>query len=352
MEWKIFETKSENFNNEQNYISKGSFGSVYSGIDGRNRPIAIKQFFSEENRLSSSIIKEISITEYLRVKTKADNSKKNQRKKENYLVLPLYINKNNLNISITYPLYFCDLHDILYNRLFIRSPISNYVIFNRENSTDKEKLEQCLLEKRRTISMITKSILKGLVILENLKIEHRDIKPNNILVRFEGINSNIKSIEENETQSFENILINKMKNREFSVSIADFGNSGSYHNSISHGEKNMSGISAVYYKSPELLENMNTCNKIDVWALGCLIAEMALCKPFLSGKDVQEQKKYIDEIFGNNDYQEKKEEINQKFSKIYFILGKEGMEVLDKCLVYQENERSNASEILRCKFFN
>ena len=84
-------------------------------------------------------------------------------------------------------------------------------------------------------------------------VMHRDIKPDNILV-------NSKTGE---------------------LKIADFGLSRPF--GIPY-EKLTFSIQTLFYRAPELLlGNQDYTLAVDIWSVGCVIAEMALGKPLFRG---------------------------------------------------------------------
>lgn len=88
-------------------------------------------------------------------------------------------------------------------------------------------------------------IFAGLAYLHSIGVTHRDIKPENLLV---------------DTESGE-------------LKICDFGSAKVLH----PGEQSVCYIASRYYRAPELLFNCTTyTTSIDVWAAGCVVAEM-LC---------------------------------------------------------------------------
>jgi serine/threonine protein kinase len=80
----------------------------------------------------------------------------------------------------------------------------------------------------------------------------------------------------------ENILLNKNGN----VKIADFGFTKSVLNSRSHTDY----ISTRWYRAPELLLKKNDYSfEIDIFALGCVFAELLLLQPLFPGKNEIDQ---------------------------------------------------------------
>lgn len=125
-------------------------------------------------------------------------------------------------------------------------------------------LKSCYKKKLIYLKSYAQQLLKGLDHIHNLGIIHRDIKP-------------------------ENILINR-KN----ICIADFGSSKIFNNAGS-----TTYISTRYYRAPEcLLENAFYDMSIDIWAMGCVFAEILLNKPIFMGENNTDQLYKIFSILG------------------------------------------------------
>lgn len=97
-------------------------------------------------------------------------------------------------------------------------------------------------------------LFSGINYIHSLGLSHRDLKPHNVLVNPEdGI-----------------------------LKICDFGSAKFLHD----GEKSVSYIASRFYRAPELLMNSvsYTC-QIDIWAAGCIIAEMLTsAQPIFQGE--------------------------------------------------------------------
>tara|TARA_B110000285_G_C14699396_1_gene412749 strand:- start:213 stop:515 length:303 start_codon:yes stop_codon:yes gene_type:complete len=82
---------------------------------------------------------------------------------------------------------------------------------------------------------------------------HRDIKPGNVLVDLDND----------------------------SIKLADLGSA----KVLLNGEPNLTYISSRYYRAPELMfGNVHYTNKIDIWSVGCVIAELMLTIPLFPGE--------------------------------------------------------------------
>ena len=94
---------------------------------------------------------------------------------------------------------------------------------------------------------------RSLAYIHSLGICHRDIKPQNLLVDPSS----------------------------HCLKLCDFGSA----KRLIPGENNVSYICSRYYRAPELIFGATDYNSmIDVWSLGCVIAELLLGQPLFPGE--------------------------------------------------------------------
>ncbi|EMR11634.1 hypothetical protein PNEG_00072 [Pneumocystis murina B123] len=115
------------------------------------------------------------------------------------------------------------------------------------------------------IRCFTKQLLQNLVFLKKHGIIHCDLKPENILLSH-GIEPNIK--------------------------VIDFGSS------CFENEKVYTYIQSRFYRSPEVILGLSYGISIDIWSLGCILAELYTGYPIFPGEDEQEQLACIMEVLG------------------------------------------------------
>lgn len=110
-------------------------------------------------------------------------------------------------------------------------------------------------------------IANGLQYLHDLSIAHRDIKPRNVLLSpSTGL-----------------------------VQICDLGSACH----VNSGIPLTAYICSRFYRAPELLLGSKTYGTgVDIWSLGCVIAEMILLRPLLEGEDTGDQLAVIVDLFG------------------------------------------------------
>jgi dual specificity tyrosine-phosphorylation-regulated kinase 2/3/4 len=117
----------------------------------------------------------------------------------------------------------------------------------------------------RLIRRFSKQMLSSLNLLKQKKVIHCDLKPENILVRH-PLHTEIK--------------------------VIDFGSS------CFENEKVYTYIQSRFYRSPEVILGMTYGLPIDMWSLGCILAELYTGVPIFPGENEQEQLACIMEVFG------------------------------------------------------
>jgi len=111
----------------------------------------------------------------------------------------------------------------------------------------------------------TIQMLKALTFLEDRHIIHCDLKPENIL------------IVDRDSQ--------KLK-------LVDYG-SGCF-----VSEQVYTYVQSRFYRAPEVILRVSYNEKVDIWSLGCILAELYTGEPLLPGNNEQEQLELIMEMFG------------------------------------------------------
>lgn len=115
--------------------------------------------------------------------------------------------------------------------------------------TAKEKRKLIPMEQIKNFML---QILKGMTFVHAKGVCHRDLKPENILMNSDSI-----------------------------VKICDFGSA----KVLSPSGLNTPYIVSRYYRAPELiLACSDYTNMIDVWAIGCILAEFLTRRPIFPGK--------------------------------------------------------------------
>ncbi|CAK75945.1 unnamed protein product (macronuclear) [Paramecium tetraurelia] len=214
------------------------------------------------------------------------------------------------------------------------------IIFTYQNTT--RNLYHILKKRRYTLKQVKKyfkQIFSALVQAHDLHIMHRDIKVENVLV---DQNDNI-------------ILID--------WGLSQFYDSGKIL-SVRMGTR--------YYKAPELLLKYRKYDySIDVWAVGCMLADFIFkTDPLFKGKDLKDQLRQIIQKLGKKDLYEylkkyhiklRLQDIPQVEERIDFKqlvnkknkrwATKDAIDLLEKIFVYDHKLRINARQALEHAFF-
>jgi dual specificity tyrosine-phosphorylation-regulated kinase 2/3/4 len=117
----------------------------------------------------------------------------------------------------------------------------------------------------KLVRRFTKQMLSCLTLLKQHKVIHCDLKPENILLRH-PMHSELK--------------------------VIDFGSS------CFENEKVYTYIQSRFYRSPEVILGMTYGLPIDMWSVGCILAELYTGVPIFPGENEQEQLACIMEVFG------------------------------------------------------
>jgi len=154
------------------------------------------------------------------------------------------------------------LHDALFDR-------GELVLVFEFLYTDLEKFirDTRLLFNATHVSCMMQQLLRGVGYCHSRHVLHRDLKPSNLLMNDRGV-----------------------------MKLADFGLARYY------GSPNRAmtyEVITICYRPPELLFGARHYSAaVDLWAAGCIFAEMMLRRIFLPGRDEPEQLGLIFQMFG------------------------------------------------------
>ena len=210
---------------------------------------------------------------------------------------------------------------------YVPQTLSDLISQNRKNHTKFDSM---------TLKIFSYQMLKCIGYLHSLGICHRDIKP-------------------------QNILIDPADN---SLKLCDFGCA----KHLVKTESNIAYICSRYYRPPELVVGATIyTTQVDVWSMGCVIAELALNKPIFPGKSATDQFLEIMKILGTPSYEQIKC-MNDKFkgiSKLPRIEPKPWKDVfknktndelfidlVSKLLVYEPTKRFSPYQALLHPYFD
>nr|VWP01324.1 Protein kinase domain-containing protein [Ganoderma boninense] len=109
------------------------------------------------------------------------------------------------------------------------------------------------------LKSLTYQLLNGLLYLHDAHIIHRDLKPANILITSSGV-----------------------------VKIGDLGLARLTHQPLQPLFAGDKVVVTIWYRAPELLLGAKHYNKsIDIWAVGCVMAELASLRPIFKGEEAK-----------------------------------------------------------------
>lgn len=184
------------------------------------------------------------------------------------------------------------------------------------------------------VKIYSYQLLRSIAYIHAIGICHRDIKPQNVLV-----------------DTGNHVL-----------KLCDFGSA----KQLIPGEPNVSYICSRYYRAPELIfGNSNYTTSIDVWSVGCVIAELMLGQPIFPGESGVDQLVEIIKILGtptrdqilamNPDYKEYRfPQIKpMPWEKVFRSrTPKEAIDFVSRLLQYNPALRPTPLEALHDPFFN
>ncbi|KAL4492572.1 hypothetical protein ABPG72_007685 [Tetrahymena utriculariae] len=293
---------------ENNRIGQGNFGVVFKAeFKDTKEEVAVKRVLQDKNfkNRELQIMQEVS---------------------------------HHLNIvQLKYNFYsFVEEEDEVYLNLIMEYVPSNLTkmikYYHRKKLKQFEQKEQF---PNILIKLYLYQSFRALAYLNGLNIAHRDIKPSNILIN----------------------------HRTHQLKFCDFGSA----KKLSRGESNISYICSRFYRAPELmLGASNYTTSIDVWSLGCVVAEMLLGEPLFKGSSSLDQLVEVMKVLGAPTPEQIKEmnpehkllkypPINKMpLSKVFesVLINRDLLDLLEQMLVYEPSKRMKPLKALLHPYFN
>ncbi|ODV87657.1 hypothetical protein CANARDRAFT_25903 [[Candida] arabinofermentans NRRL YB-2248] len=193
------------------------------------------------------------------------------------------------------------------------------------------------------IQYLLYQILKGVKYMHSCGVIHRDLKPANLLV-----NSNCD-----------------LKICDFG--LARIGKDDSTGSSDYKDSFLTEYVATRWYRAPEIMLTSSQYSKaIDIWSVGCILAEMMLREPLFPGKDYRHQLLLIFEIIGSptgDDFQSIKSKRAKEYirsqrsfreiplKKIFPKANPLALDILKKMLKFDPEKRITVDEALEHPYF-
>uniref|UniRef100_A0A8C1UF01 mitogen-activated protein kinase n=1 Tax=Cyprinus carpio TaxID=7962 RepID=A0A8C1UF01_CYPCA len=198
--------------------------------------------------------------------------------------------------------------------------------------TDLGKLMKMQRLSEDRVQFLVYQILRGLKYIHSAGIIHRDLKPGNLAV-----------------------------NQDCELKILDFG-------LARQADSEMTGyVVSRWYRAPEVILNwMHYSQTVDIWSVGCIMAEMLLGRPLFKGNDYLDQLREIMKITGtpSPDFIMKLQSQDAKnyirglpkvpkkdFNTIFFNASSETVNALEQMLVLDPDKRVSTAEALELPLF-
>ncbi|KAJ6252697.1 glycogen synthase kinase-3 alpha [Anaeramoeba flamelloides] len=184
------------------------------------------------------------------------------------------------------------------------------------------------------VKVYTYQLCRAVAKIHSLGICHRDIKPDNILV----------------------------SPRTSELKLCDFGSA----KILKTGETNTSYICSRHYRAPELIFGATDYDtSIDLWSIGCILAELLLGRVFFAGKNTLTQLVAVIKVLGTPSKKELScmnknygnfnlPELKAKNLRDFFPkrVPDEAVDLVSKFLKYDPKSRINALQACTHPFFN
>ncbi|KAF5272822.1 hypothetical protein FQR65_LT00418 [Abscondita terminalis] len=285
-----------------NVIGRGAYGTVYKARDKKNGTyVALKKVrvFQTEDGIPSNTLREISLLKQLDAHEHPN------------IVRFLNIchgqrSKNEHLMFLIFEFIDQDLASFIHNWANSNNTLSNDQIRN-----------------------ISREILTGVDFLHSYRIVHRDLKPQNILIT---------------------------QNRH--IKLADFGLAKTYDFQM----KLTNMVVTLWYRPPEVLLSQTYATPVDLWSVGCIIAELFMLKPLFCGTSEGGQLSKIFQILGKPredewptdiliDYKSLEVEDKIEIKTLLPNISESAFELIMRMLIFNPLKRISALEALTSKYF-
>ncbi|KAK1122454.1 hypothetical protein K0M31_009674 [Melipona bicolor] len=179
------------------------------------------------------------------------------------------------------------------------------------------------------MKQMSKEILQGVEFLHSHRIIHRDLKPQNLLVTKKG-----------------------------RIKIADFGLAKTYDFEM----RLTSVVVTQWYRAPEVLLGCSYATPVDIWSVGCILAELKRLEPLFPGSSEGDQLDRIFQVIGTPSQEKWPENVSlgwtafpyrqpKPLAAIIPDLNEDGLDLIKGMLVFNPHERLTAAQALKHRYF-
>ncbi|XP_065176092.1 mitogen-activated protein kinase 1-like [Sycon ciliatum] len=199
--------------------------------------------------------------------------------------------------------------------------------------TDMYKLLRSQTLSNDHICYFLYQILRGLKYIHSANVLHRDLKPSNLLI-----------------------------NTNCDLKICDFGLARIADPAHDHRGFLTEYVATRWYRAPEIMLNSRGYSKsIDVWSVGCILAEMISNRPIFPGKHYLDQINHILGVLGSPSQDDLDSILNEKarnyiqslpqkapvpFKSLYPKGNEQALDVLEKLLAFNPANRVTVEQVL------
>lgn len=292
----------------QNYekvsrIGSGAYGEVWKARDTLNPDmmVALKRIRSpsDEEGVSTSLLREVSLLIEL------------NRHNNDHIVKLLDVCPGNHNIR-GMELYLVFEH--------VEQDLATYLLNAPSSGLSMDQVKSIMYQ-----------LLDGISVIHENRIEHRDLKPQNVLITDSGL-----------------------------VKIADFGLARLYKpNSVQ-----TSVVATLWYRSPEVLlaTRDGYASAVDMWGAGCIFGEIVRREPLFQGTSENSQLVKIFEVIGSPQESEWPRGTSLAYSSfagyselsfndLFPQLGQDAIELMKLMLSFNPERRVTAKGALAHNYF-
>ncbi|KAG5319645.1 CDK6 kinase, partial [Pseudoatta argentina] len=299
-------------------IGNGAYGTVYKATDKNSgQTVALKRVRIPltEDGLPTSTVREIAALKSL------------EQYEHPHIVRLLDICQGGdyLDVSSGDGTFERPEHDITFWLVFehVERDLASYIA-NYRNSSPRSSIPPYL------VRQMLKEILCGVEFLHSHRIIHRDLKPQNLLVTREG-----------------------------RIKIADFGLAKTYGFEM----RLTSVVVTQWYRAPEVLLGCSYATPVDVWSVGCILAELCKLEPLFPGTSEGDQLDRIFQVLGTPSQEEWPENVSlnwnafpyrhpRPLSLIVPDLNEDGLDLIKNMLMFDPHSRITAAQAVRHRYFS